>query len=35
MDNFKKNSDDKLPELFSSLNDKPISQKYYLHAIDV
>ena len=35
MDNLKKNSDGKLPELFSSLNDKSISEKYYLHAIDV
>ena len=38
MDNFKKLSADKLPdrcEFFSSLKDQCISEKDYLHAIDV
>ena len=38
MDPFKKFSDEKLPdrcEFFSSLKDECISEKDYLHAIDV
>ena len=38
MDTFKMFPEDKIPDrckLFSSLKDEYISEKYYLHAIDV
>ena len=35
MDCFKKFPDDKLPDKWKLLKDEYITEKYYLHAIDV